>query len=167
MSRGIPSPAGCGTSACESAVTINIPGSTGATGVPGAAGSNGVNAFTTTLAAFAMPAELATVTVVVGNSSWAVVGQTVFVLGAGFFLVTAIPNNSSLTLQNLESATTLAYQDNVAPGTVIGSGAGVSPGGVQGPAPQLIILNETDGFYYRIRMKNVDGEPTEFYTKVT
>lgn len=164
MSRAIPSPTACNASTNCTSQTVNIPGSPGPAGIPGPAGQNGINAFTRTTANFTMPAEGESVTVTVLNSTWAAIGQVVFIEGAGYLEVAGIPNSTSLTLINLEETATSKYTDNAAPTTVIASNAGVSPGGVQGPPPNLIILNETDGLYYRIRMNNESGGPALFFT---
>jgi len=79
-----------------------------------------------------MPAISATVTVTVSNAGqfgnrWAVVGQVVFVEGAGYFTVTAIVGTNQLTLFNL------GYPNNTSPTTTIGSGGYISPAGLIGP----------------------------------
>lgn len=122
----------CPPDCCEPVVT-SIPGEPGADGADGAAGTNGVNAFTATTAQFTMPAELATVVVNVGTSAWATIGQAVFVQFAGHFAVTAKPSSTQVTLRNLEDTPNDAYLSNVAPGTIIPSGATISPAGIQGP----------------------------------
>lgn len=132
----LPNQSTCNT-ACDSVETVNVPGAPGVNGSAGVNGTNGVSAFTLTTATLTMPAELANVTVAVSNSTWATVGETVFVQGAGFFQVAVVPNNSSLTLKNLEDAANSAYASNVAPGTVIAANAIVTPAGIQGPSGAL------------------------------
>lgn len=115
---------------------LAIPGPQGVPGTSASAGTNGSNAYTTTLGAFTMPAEQVNVTVTVGDSTWMVAGQNVFVgvAGAvGTFQVVSKPNTTSVILNNLEDTATSAYTANSAPGTVFAVGAGVSPGSVQGP----------------------------------
>jgi len=56
-------------------VTINVPG--------GGVGPAGLNAFNTTSAGFTVPASGSTVNVTLGDASWVVIGQMVFVAGAG------------------------------------------------------------------------------------
>ena len=119
---------------CDEPVVTNVPGTPGAAGAAGENGTNGINAFTALTAQFTMPAELATVVADVGTSAWATIGQVVFVQFAGYFAVTAKPSTTQVTLQNLEDTPNDAYLSNVAPGTIIPSGATVSPGGLQGPA---------------------------------
>jgi hypothetical protein len=103
-----------------------VPGPRGYAGSSGAAGTTGGNAWTTTTAQFVQPAGSATVVVPVGDSSWAAVGQTVFVEGGGYYEVAAKPAATQLTLQNLD------YADNAAPATVVSLGKRVAPAGVAG-----------------------------------
>lgn len=110
------------------------PGADGGAGTNGADGTDGINAYTVTTVNFNQPAELATVVVSVDESSWAVVGQVVYVEGGGYYEVTLVAPGT-LTLKNLEDAATYAYLTNAAAATVINSGAGVSPAGIQGPSP--------------------------------
>lgn len=79
----------------------NTPIVTG-TGAPGMAGTNGTNAYTILTANSAIPADTNTpVTFAVGNSQWAVVGQTIVVGdavdGIGTFRITAIPDSLHIT----------------------------------------------------------------------
>lgn len=111
-----------------------IPGPTGTAGADGTDGAAGSNAFTTTTAGFVMPAEAGSVTIAVSDSSWASVGQVVYINGAGHFEVTAAPTSTQLTIKNLEVTASSEYTGNVAPATAVGSGAKVSPAGLQGPA---------------------------------
>lgn len=111
-------------SGCSSTCQPKIPSST-----PGAPGKN---AYTFLVESFTMPAISATVTVTVSNAGqfgnrWAVVGQVVFVEGAGYFTVTAIVGTNQLTLFNL------GYPNNTSPTTTIGSGGYISPAGLIGP----------------------------------
>lgn len=87
-----------------------------------------------------MPAELADVAIVVGDTSWMVArqgtitGQIIYVEFAGFFEVRSIADGTNATIRNLEDAATGAYPGNApsAPPLNIPSGARVSPGGLQG-----------------------------------
>ncbi len=111
-------------SGCSSTCQPKIPSST-----PGAPGKN---AYTFLVESFTMPAISATVTVTVSNAGqfgnrWAVVGQVVFVEGAGYFTVTAIVGTNQLTLFNL------GYPGNTNSPTTIGSGGYISPAGLIGP----------------------------------
>lgn len=74
-----------------------------------------------------MPAVSATVIVTVAVSTWASIGQVVFISNAGYFEVTAKPDSTHLTLENL------GYTGNVAPATIVAGGQTVSPGGLIGP----------------------------------
>ena len=139
MSQAVSSPQNCCTP-CPDDITTQIPGSPGATGTPGTNGTDGVNAFTALTALFVMPAELADVAIVVGDTSWMVArqgtitGQIVYVEFAGFFEVRSIADGTNATIRNLEDAATGAYPGNApsAPPLNIPSGARVSPGGLQG-----------------------------------
>lgn len=113
---------------CPPTETVNIPGPEGG---PGTDGSPGVNAFTLTTANFTVPNIGDSVTVQVGNSSWATTGQNVFVEGAGTFKITAKPGASSMTLQYLN------YGGNTHAGETVNAGAQVSPSGTQ-PASTLL-----------------------------
>lgn len=113
---------------CQTVPPVNIPGTPGA---QGPAGADGINAFTLTTADFVVPAIGGSVTVLVANSSWATIGQNVFIQGAGTFIVTAKPGTGSMTL------TYLNYQENTNTGNTVSTGAEVSPGGLQ---PTLTLL---------------------------
>lgn len=115
-------------SPCPTVEVTEIPGPEGAAGDPGAAG---INAFTITTADFNVPNIGDSVTLQVGNSSWAVVGQNVFVAGAGTFEVTAKPGNGSMTVQYLD------YAGNTHSGETVAAGAQISPSGTQ-PAVTLL-----------------------------
>ena len=94
-------------------------------GIPGPAGTSAVS---TTTQNFTQPAVSSTVVVQVGSSLGFALGQTIFVSGGGYYTVTDLPTTTSVTLSN-NGAT-----GNAATGTVIVAGAGVTPGGAQGPA---------------------------------
>lgn len=110
-------------------------------GAPGTNGTNGINAFTTTTAPFTMPNEGTFVVVPVVNNTWAVPvdngpptvdGQMVFVFGAGYMMVGGV-SGSDMILVNVEHTSSGVYAGNVPPGTLVPSGARVSPAGIQGP----------------------------------
>lgn len=112
-------------SPCPSVQTVNIPGTPGAQGDAGADGTDGVNAFTLTTADFVVPSIGNTVTVLVADSTWATVGQNVFVQGAGYFSVSSKPGSGSMVLEYLD------YNGNTHTGDTISTGAQISPGGTQ------------------------------------
>jgi len=122
---------GCCTP-CPQPTLVNVPGIAGAKGNDGANGTNGINAFTITTSDFTVPAIGNTVTIAVGISSWAVIGENVFIFGPSNWQVTAIPTVTSLTVKFL------GYTGDVAPTTVIGAGAGVTPSGLQGTNQSLL-----------------------------
>ena len=97
-------------------------GPKGDPGDPGASGANGVSPFTTTTAAFVMPAAGTQVTVAVANTSWVAVGQPLFIESAGSFTTTAVLSVASLRL------TAQAATANAAAGTAIPAGRRVVPG---------------------------------------
>lgn len=113
---------------CTTTQNVQVPGVAGDDGADGADGSNGVSAYTLTTADFTVPAVGANVTVSVGNSSWMVVGQPIFVQGPANFVVSSKPSSTSVIL------TFQGFEDDVAPASTISSGAGVSPGGSQASA---------------------------------
>jgi len=125
---GALSPAGGCCTPCDDVPVTNVPGPTGSTGAAGAAGADGVNAYTTTTAAFTMPAAAATVSVAVEDTSWIGVGQYLFIVGAGIMEVTAVVDSNTLTLENSGAAI------NAAAATVIALGKKVSPSGPEGTA---------------------------------
>lgn len=103
-----------------------VPGPQGDAGTDGSDGSNGTNAFTLTTADFVVPALGGNVTIDVADSSWAVVGQPVFVFDAGTFEVVSIPSATSLQLQYLN------YDTNTESGNSVALGSSVAPGGFNG-----------------------------------
>lgn len=123
----------CPPESCEPVVT-NVPGAPGADGAAGENGIDGINAFTALTAQFTMPDEEESVTISVGNSDFLTIGQVIFIQFAGYFEVMAKPGSTSASVKNLENTNEDAYLSNVAPGTIIPSGATVSPAGIQGPA---------------------------------
>ena len=129
MAASIPSvvrPTDCCATSCDDTSGSNIPGPAGPAGADGAAGTNGTNAYTTTTAPFTMPAVSANVAVTVAVSSWASVGQVIYISNAGYFSVAAVPDATHIT------ATNLGYTGNVAPTTVVGGSQTVSPAGIKG-----------------------------------
>lgn len=109
--------------ACPTPVTTDVPGPPGAAGTNG---NNGVNAFSITQADFVVPAISSSVTVTVDNNTWMVVGQNVFVFGAGYFAINSLSGTTAAGL------TYLNYTGNTAAGNTITSGAQLSPAGTQG-----------------------------------
>lgn len=113
---------------CPTTEVTNVPGPEGEAGAPGAAG---INAFTITTADFDVPNIGQEVTVQVGNSSWANVGQNIFIVGAGTFSVSSKPGSGSMIVSYLN------YAGNTHAGETVSAGAGVSPAGTQ-PGVTLI-----------------------------
>lgn len=107
---------------CTTPLNVDVPG---IEGTAGTAGTNGQNAYTTTTANFAVPGSSGSnVTIAVASSLWMVAGQMVVVAGPATFRVSSVPTATSAIL------TWQAATGDVAAGTTITSGAGVSPAGV-------------------------------------
>lgn len=109
------SPTSC-CPACGETNTVNVPGSAG------------VSAFTTTTANFTIPAVDATVVISVGTTAWMAVGEKVFASDGvdwGTFEVQSIGSSTQFT------GVFMGYTDDASPGAVVGSGATVTPSGVQ------------------------------------
>src|SRR5258705_9556446 len=99
-------------------------------GGTGGGGSPGQNAFSTTSANFRVPGGLTTVAVSLASTAWlGGAGYVVFIAGAGYYSVSSITDATHAVLTNLAYPLT-----NAAPGTVISSGAMVTPGGIAGPS---------------------------------
>lgn len=118
---------------CPETEVTNIPGPEGEAGADGAPG---VNAYTLTTADFTVPNIGDSVTLQVGNSTWATIGQNVFVEGAGTFKITAKPGASSMTVQYLN------YGGNTHAGETITAGAQVSPSGTQPDSTLLPAISD-------------------------
>lgn len=104
--------------------TVNVPG------IEGEAGNDGANAFTVATASFNVPAAAGSnVTVDVENSEWMVVGQVLVFAGPATFRVVSKPSTTSVIL------TWLDYPNDIAGGTLINSGAAVSPSGEMPAVP--------------------------------
>lgn len=141
MSLSLPGPQGCCTPACTEPIIVDIPGTPGTSGNNGTNGADGIDAFTFTTASFTVPAELGTVTIAVTNSMWSAIGQVLFIPGAGYYQITALPNSISMTIQNLKDTPNLAYMGNAVPTTVVASNSKVSPAGIQGASFPTQLLN--------------------------
>lgn len=129
MSASIPvtiRPTDCCATGCDSAVTTEVPGPAGAPGAPGADGTDGSNAFTTTTAQYTQPAVGNNVTIAVTDSTWAAIGQPVFVSVGGSYTVASIPDATHLQITNL------GYSGNAAPAAIVATSQQVSPSGVKG-----------------------------------
>lgn len=103
-------------------------------------GTAGSNSYTMTNGNFTVPAIGSTATLYVQNASWVIPGQIIYVQNAGYFLVNSvnIGTNTAVLLNQ-------GYAGNSIGGTVVNSGAGVSPAGVQGSLPVPASLNVWNG----------------------
>lgn len=110
---------------CCPPVTQNtqVPGTQGDDGNDGL---DGVNAFTTLEADFTVPAEGASDTAVVANSTWMTIGQHVVIEGPATFEVISLPNATSAILQFVSAP------GDVPGGTILTTGSTVSPSGAPG-----------------------------------
>lgn len=125
MSQALVSPLCCPTE-CTDPVVENIPGPQGIPGAAGTNGTDGINAFTDLAAAFTVPDAAVPASATVDNSDWAVVGQIIFLEGAGYFAVTSVPDSTHVVLDNTD------YPGNAADGTIIAIGSHLGPGGLIG-----------------------------------
>jgi hypothetical protein len=110
-----------------------VAGPQGNPGTSGTDGADGASAFALLTSQFTMPAELATASAVVSDTSWMTPGNIYYLQGAGWLLATAIVDSTHVTLQNLEDTASGAYTDNVAAGTVIAVSNKLVAAGLQGP----------------------------------
>jgi hypothetical protein len=132
--QAIPTPIDCSSSCVPSGVS-STPGVQGIQGEPGTNGTDGISAFSTAVGGEAMPAEGATVTIATSDTTeWIPVGAILFVKFWGWMEVTAVPDDASVTLENLTDPTTDAYIINAPVGTVLPPGATMVAAGPQGPA---------------------------------
>lgn len=127
----------CCSPACDEVQSISVPGPAGEDGIDGEDGAAGVNAFTLTTAQFLMPAEGATASVSVLDTSWMVVGQILYVQTAGYMTVSSLTNATTAVLLNPENTASSLYASNAAPTTAIPASSKVGPGGIQGPSGAL------------------------------
>lgn len=127
--------------ACPNPTAVFVPGVEGEEGDPGTNGTNGVSAFSLTTDIFVTPPKGGSVIVFMGDSTWAAVGESVFIATSGYYTVTAKPGPTSLTLtyQNINA--------NVAAGNAIAAGSIVTPVGppitVTGLIPTALTDNTT------------------------
>lgn len=129
MSSSLPiiaRPTDCCQTSCGDVVVSTVPGPAGADGSPGAPGVDGTDAFTTTTAQYTQPAVGNNVTIAVTDSTWAAVGQPVFVSVGGSYTVASIPDATHLQITNL------GYSGNAAPAVIVATSQKVSPSGVKG-----------------------------------
>jgi len=97
----------------------------GIQGADGADGTNGNDAYTVLTVASTVPGSPGgSVTFTVANALWAVVGQMIVAAGPSTYRVTAVPTSTTIT------ATWQAATGDVAAGTAIANGSGISPAGV-------------------------------------
>ena len=125
MSQVQSSPANC-CDPCESPVVENIPGQAGVNGANGANGAAGAPAYAFVTTASTQPAVNATVTLEVDNTDWIGDGMDVFLDWGGYYLVTAIPDSTHVTLKNR------GYTANSPPTTVLPIGSLLTTAGEKG-----------------------------------
>lgn len=93
----------------------------------GPAGANGDPAHTNTTAGYVQPAEGANVALSVVSTAWMAVGETVYIASGGSYSVVSIGDAVTATVMSIVGA------GNTAAGSMIASGALVTPSGKQGP----------------------------------
>lgn len=128
---------------CPTVQTVNIPGAQGNQGTAGTNGANGNNAYTSTITSSfvvptgnnTIPTPASQVTIAVANNGWMMVGQNVFITGAGIFQVISTAGTTSAVVQYL------AYNGNTHATATINPGAGVSPSGTQPAVTNLPTIN--------------------------
>lgn len=131
---------GCCGNTCDESSNVPVPGPQGVAGTNGTNGTDGEDAYTTTTG-FVQPAPNATVNIPVLNSEIAAVGVDAFAEIGGYYLVTAIPDATHITLKNL------GYTANAPVTTVIPNGARIRLAGEKGETGDvdangaLMILN--------------------------
>jgi len=141
MSLALASPSNC-CSPCSDQVTTQIPGPPGDSAYQVAVdegfvgteaqwlasldGDDGQNAFTDLALAFTVPDAATPDIAEVDNSDWAVVGQVVFLEGAGYFTVVSKPDSTHVELDNTD------YPGNAADGTIIPVDSHLGPAGLKG-----------------------------------
>lgn len=103
------------------------PGKKGEPGSPGSPGQPGRAAFTSSTTAFKMPAPGQVAAVGVLTTAPFIVGQAVYLQGAGYFEVLQIPSDSGLVLKNVGGTV------NVPTGALVAAGGRVTAGGIAGP----------------------------------
>lgn len=120
--------------------TQGPPGPMGPPGPQGITGIDGENAFGITTAGFVMPPVGSNVNMQVDPADWSTQGQVVYIGGVngevGYFQVAVTSTLSTMVLTNL------GYPNNLSPGSQIGSGQQVSPGGIQGPQGPAWVLTQ-------------------------
>lgn len=114
-------------------LATSIPGPLGATGDNGADGVDGASASTELTSDFTMPNQGVDGNADVADSSVFSFGQIIFLALAGYMQVDGIPDGFTLTLRNLRDDGVLDYPNNAASGTIIPTGAKLTPAGPQGP----------------------------------
>jgi hypothetical protein len=117
---------GCCPPTCPTPSVQNIPGPPGPEADPGAAGTNGYDAYSYLTVGFDVPAVGDNVTLLMGNSLWAVPGQVVFIQFAGYYRVVSHPDSTSLVVTNL------GLDANALEGVPIPNASQVSPAGEPG-----------------------------------
>lgn len=129
---------GC-CSSCGTEITTQVPGPAGTAGAAGANGTDGINAFTVLIDNFQIPNVDSFDTAKVQDPTSFFVGQVVALEGAGinsnnatltgYFVVFGFPAAQQINLLNAASLSDL----NAAPGSIIMTGAELSPAGQRGP----------------------------------
>jgi len=115
------------SSCCSTTEVINVPGTQGATGAAGTNGTDGVSSFSILVTpSFDVPAvTVNTASLAFADTTWMVVGQNVFLEGAGTFSVVSKADGTHAVLKYLN------YSSNTHAGDTISAGAQISSGGFE------------------------------------
>jgi hypothetical protein len=131
-------------------------------GAPGTPGTNGQNAYTTTTLAglgITVPSPFSPILLTVDSTDWMFQGQVIWLEGLGYFTVNQVVSSTTFIMGNPQLANTSgSYPTNVAPGTPIPLGTGVSPGGLQGPNGLDAIVLTGNGAPNTIPLPNPGGQ---------
>ena len=132
----MPVPSTC-CNTCDPSTVVEVPG---VQGDDGADGSAGVNAFTVTVTTtWNVPVVGSnTASLAFGSTLWMVIGQYIYVQGAGIFTVISKADGTHAVLQYVN------YTGNTATGNPIVAGAQVSPSGSQAP-PATVAAGSPEG----------------------
>lgn len=117
-----------------------------ATGQVGPQGASGVGAYSTVTTAFTQPTVGGNVQVRVGNTTWMVVSQPIFITIGGNYSVSQILDEQNVLLINLGGSSNATAGSTVPAGAGIGAGGSVGPQGTAGVAGPGAYTTVTQSF---------------------
>jgi len=124
--------------ACPTPTVVEVPGSQG---TAGAGGSNGLNAYTLLTAQFTVPALGASDTADVQSSTQFAIGQSLYLEGAGTFLVLSKPTSTSIELEYYDFPSNTQTGANIVIGAMLAASG--PPGVLIAAVPNLLTDNST------------------------